>query len=151
MTKCQSCGHEFINFWRRKECPSCGQQLVRSSGGYSPATASTTQQDEGFDGAGFAIGMATGIPLSPTRGFSTGALIGSMLHSNPAHSTPAPTPEASPAPACDTPSPSSSQDSSSFSSCSYDSGSSSSSYDSGSSSSFDSGSSSSFDSGGGSW
>lgn len=35
-------------------------------------------------------GMATGVPLSPTKGFSTGAMLGAALHTNPAraHDTP---------------------------------------------------------------
>jgi hypothetical protein len=139
MTKCESCGHEFTNFWRRKACPRCGEQLGISSGGYVPAVSSSPNQDDGFDGAGFAIGMMTGVPISPTRGFSTGALIGSMLHSNPAHSSPSPSPDPAPAPSPSYDSSSStSNESSSSSSSSYDSG----------SSSFDSGSSFGGDSGG---
>lgn len=48
------------------------------------------QHDEGFDAAGLAFGLATGMPISPARGFSLEAAAGAMLHNA---STPSPTVE----------------------------------------------------------
>lgn len=131
MTRCEYCSHEFTNILMRRTCPRCGQSLKRPAEAYTTNNAQVTKEDEGFDATGFAVGMMTGIPLSPSRGFSTGALLGAALHSEPSHSSPSPAPDPSPAPSCDTSSSysssSSSYDSSSSSSSSYDSGSSSSS------------------------
>jgi hypothetical protein len=52
-----------------------------------PPTAPKSREDDSFDAAGFAIGMATGVPLSPTHGFSTGALLGAALHPSPAQAS----------------------------------------------------------------
>lgn len=71
------------------------------------------RHDDGFDAAGFAVGMATGIPLSPVHGFSTGAMLGAALHSEPqqsSHIMQAPADYTPPAPTCDTSSSSSSSD-----------------------------------------
>lgn len=84
--------------------------------------------DAGFDTTGFAFGLATGMPISPSRGVSAEAIVGSRLHSN--SSMPSNVESAPAAPASD-PSPSCSVDSSSSSSSSFDSGSSSCSVDSG--------------------
>jgi hypothetical protein len=154
--KCPQCGS--ANFFVRKQCRQCGTNLKPSP---RDSASPTQPTDDGFDTLGFAIGMATGVPLSPAHGFSTGALLGAALHSDPAAAqhhviddptpaapTPEPTPSYSapdPAPSYSAPEPAPSY-SAPDSTPSYDSGSSSS-YDSGSSSSFDSGPSSSFDSG----
>lgn len=91
-----------------------------------------SHRDNGFDATGFMFGFATGVPISPSYGISTGAMIGAAMHQSPAAASPARSdPDPTPTPSCDPPS-----------SSSYDSGSS-------SSSSCDSGSSSSSDSGGG--
>lgn len=72
--------------------------------------------DDGFDHTGFAMGLATGMPISPARGVSGEAILGSILH---APSQPDPAPAASYSP----PEPSTSTHESSTS---FDSGSSSS-------------------------
>jgi hypothetical protein len=96
-------------------------------------SSKSSDVDDGFDAAGFAVGLATGVPLSPTHGFSTGAMLGAALHSDPTPAASEPSHHSSY---------SSHSDGGSYgSSSSYDSSSSSSSSDSGSSSS-DSGSSS---------
>lgn len=71
MTRCESCGHEFHNVLRKTHCPNCGQALKKEP------------DDEAFDATGFAFGLATGVPLSPTYGFSTGAMLGAALHPSP--------------------------------------------------------------------
>lgn len=142
MTRCENCGHDFYAFLR-KRCPRCGAGIGAAPAASPVNSALSARDDDGFDHTGFAIGMMTGIPLSPSRGVSIGAALGAALHTDPARSHHVPDP--APSPSYDPPAPSSSHDSgSSWSSSSYDSGSSSS-YDSGSSSS------SSFDSGGGSF
>lgn len=40
--------------------------------------------DDGFDGFGFAIGLATGFPISP-RGVTAGSIIGALLHPTEQH------------------------------------------------------------------
>lgn len=123
MTKCVNCGHEFHNIMLRQDCPKCGKNLK---------TVEDKPTEEGFDSLGFAFGMATGVPISPTHGFSVGSMLGAALHSNPSQaSTPTPEPDSTPSTPSE-PSKSTDYDASSNSS-SYDSGSSSSSFDSGSS------------------
>jgi hypothetical protein len=39
--------------------------------------------DDGFDTLGFLFALETGVPFSPSHGFSTGALLGATLHSEP--------------------------------------------------------------------
>jgi hypothetical protein len=73
------------------------------------------RSNEGFDSGGFAIGVATGIPVSPTRGISPESIIGSSMHQS--HSS-ADTSSTS----CDTGSSSSPSDSGSSSSDSGGSG-----------------------------
>lgn len=104
------------------------EKVARLPEGGDGRAARKDDDDEKFDGTGFVIGAATGIPIGP-RGVTPGSIIGSMMHSSPTYAA----------------------DTSSYSapSPSHDSGSSSS-YDSGSSSSYDSGSSFSGGSDGGS-
>ena len=47
--------------------------------------------------SGFALGMMTGVPLSPTYGVSTGAILGAALHEDPSPSsdTSSPAPDTS--------------------------------------------------------
>lgn len=95
-------------------------------------------EDSGFDSTGFAVGMMTGIPISPSQGLSMGSLLGASMyhHSDPAPVSAPDTPVAAPSVSYDSSSShdsSSSYDSSSDSSSSYDSSSSSSSDSSGSS------------------
>ena len=61
--------------------------------------------------SGFALGMMTGVPLSPTYGVSTGAILGAALHEDPSPSSDT----SSPAPDTSSSSGSSSNDSPSFS------------------------------------
>ena len=91
-TTCEYCDHRFTNLFMRRMCPKCGMSLRKPADPYMDASTPRKDQDDGFDGTGFAIGMMTGIPLSPTRGISVGSMIGAALHSDPAHSSPAPTP-----------------------------------------------------------
>lgn len=88
-TRCKECGHEFINITLRRDCPRCGTPLAPAAASASPGGGTGTV-DEGFDATGFAVGMMTGVPLSPTHGVSVGAILGAALHSDPAPSTPAP-------------------------------------------------------------
>jgi hypothetical protein len=48
----------------------------------STTTSSKIKENDEFDSAGFAVGMLTGVPLSPTHGFSTGAMLGAVLHTD---------------------------------------------------------------------
>ena len=66
--------------------------LVRSTVGKgrapAPEVAAARQRsnsDDGFDGAGLAIGLMTGVPIGP-RGVTGEALIGATMHSSPAAS-----------------------------------------------------------------
>lgn len=54
-------------------------------------------EDDDFDTSGFALGMMTGVPLSPTYGVSTGAILGAALHEDPSPSsdTSSPAPDTS--------------------------------------------------------
>lgn len=124
MTRCPHCNHEFHNVMVRQDCPKCGGDLKTKLDQRKP--------DDGIDVAGFAVGYASGMPISPSHGISGAALLGAALHSsNESHAKPA---EHEPPP--------------SGSGGDFGGGGSSSSYDSGSSSS--SSSSDSSDSGGGS-
>jgi hypothetical protein len=40
-------------------------------------------RDDGFDTLGFLFAFETGVPFSPSHGFSTGALLGAAMHSEP--------------------------------------------------------------------
>lgn len=123
-TICEYCSHQFTNVLLRQTCPKCGQMLRRPADTYTSNNTQASRADDGFDVGGFAFGMATGVPLSPTHGVSVGSILGASMHSSPAPAAPAP----DPAPSYSSPSPSySSHESSS----SYDSGSSSSSSDGG--------------------
>jgi len=120
MTKCQHCDYEFSNVLRlKRRCPRCGADLKGHPASPPPAER---KDDAGLDVAGFAIGYATGIPISPSHGVSGAALVGAALHSS-GHTAHAATPEPS------------------FSSCGggFGGGGSSGSYDSGGSSSGDCG------------
>lgn len=128
MTKCEYCGHEFHNFLLREDCPKCKNSLRRPS---DTQTASSSETDEGFDAMGFMLGMATGVPLSPTHGISVGSMLGAAMHNSSASAQELPSSESHSTPAPDTSS--SNSDSGSSDSSSYDSESSPSSYDSGSS------------------
>lgn len=85
MTRCENCGHEFHNVLLRMDCPNCHRLLKHPD---------KIRQDDngGFDATGFAVGMATGVPLSPTHGVSVGSMLGAALHSDPARSEPEPAP-----------------------------------------------------------
>ena len=84
----------------------------------NPYVVHSGPRNDDFDATGFAIGIATGVPLSPSHGFSTGALLGAALHSDQR----AESPHISSTPSSYTPDPPSSDSGSSWSS---DSGSSS--------------------------
>lgn len=134
MTKCEYCGHKFHNVLLRVDCPKCKNNLRRPA-----ETTVSNRSDDGPDLAGFALGYATGIPISPRHGVSGAAMMGAMLHNSQTQAAPPPSPEPSRSEtsySAPDPSPSYSSHSdggSSGSYSSYDSGSSSSSYDSGSS------------------
>ena len=109
MKTCQVCGRQFSIF--RIHCPHCKNvQVVETS---------KRNADDGVDVAGFAVGYATGIPLSPTQGLSNAAMLGAALHSSEHHETPAPTESHHVVPDS---SPSYDSSSSSSSSSSFDSG-----------------------------
>jgi uncharacterized membrane protein YgcG len=61
--------------YRRNELYSAPPVIVN--------TPERRRDDDDFDAAGFAIGMATGVPLSPSKGISTGSMLGAALHSDP--------------------------------------------------------------------
>jgi hypothetical protein len=76
-----------FGFLKRKPKPAQSSPTARPS--LRPVerpVASSKPVDEGFDSTGFAVGMMTGIPLSPAHGFSTGAMLGAALHSEPERS-----------------------------------------------------------------
>lgn len=49
------------------------------------AARQRSSSDDGFDGLGFAMGAATGVPIGP-RGVTGGSVLGAALHSSSAHS-----------------------------------------------------------------
>jgi hypothetical protein len=71
----------------RIDCPNCHRLLKEPN-------KPRQESDSGFDATGFAVGMATGVPLSPTHGVSVGSMIGAAMHSEPARSEEAPAPSA---------------------------------------------------------
>ena len=111
---------------RQEQELSMSQKLRRT--GEAGSDVNTYHHNDSFDSSGFAFGVLTGVPYSPTQGFSAGAMLGAAAHDH--H-------ESMPASSYSSPDPTPSVDSGP--SPSYDSGSSSNSYDSGTSSSFDSG------------
>jgi hypothetical protein len=73
--------------------PRAGQVGPRRFSG-GPDNLQQQRHDEGFDAAGLAFGLATGMPISPARGFSLEAAAGAMLHNSmETQSTPSPTVE----------------------------------------------------------
>ncbi len=84
-----------------KRCPTCNKLLLLRT--KCPNCVRAKDDSDDFDVVGFATGMMTGVPLSPTHGFSSGALLGAALHhddtaaasvatpSDPIPSAPAPT------------------------------------------------------------
>jgi predicted nucleic acid-binding Zn-ribbon protein len=98
MTRCENCGHQFHNVLMRIDCPNCHRLLKEPN-------KPRQESDSGFDATGFAVGMATGVPLSPTHGVSVGSMIGAAMHSEPARSEEAPAPSA-PEPSYSAPEPS---------------------------------------------
>lgn len=122
--------------WPFKQKQEKKQQRPSVSRPKSAAAAQTGHDDEGFDSAGYIMGVATGIPVSPSRGISAESIIGASIHNSSSTTHTAPASDACHSTTHDT--------SSSVSSPSCDTSSSSSSFDSGSSSSFDSGSSGSY-------
>lgn len=110
---------EKINIMRKRR----GLSPLTRSQAIAAVASAPSRDDDGFDEIGFLMGIATGIPISPSHGISAGSIAGAMLHSEPARSEPEPEPSYS-EPA------------------SHDSGSSSDSYSSSSDSSSDSGGSS---------
>lgn len=87
MTKCEYCGHEFHNLTMRRDCPRCGRLL-------NAEREDASKQDDGPDIAGFVVGYATGIPISPSHGISGAAMLGAALHSSQSQSQSAPEPAA---------------------------------------------------------
>lgn len=83
-TKCAHCGHTFHNALRRRTCPRCGGSLAANTSAPKPV------DDSGFDVAGFAVGLASGLPISPAHGISTGAMLGAALHTDPVRAEPLP-------------------------------------------------------------
>jgi hypothetical protein len=74
MFKCPNCRRTTLF---RSRCLHCQRPRDNSA----PAEASASPPaDSGFDMAGFAVGMATGLPISPVHGFSMGAVIGASMH-----------------------------------------------------------------------
>ena len=118
------------NVHRQEQELPMSQRLRRT--GESSSDVNTYHHNDSFDSSGFAFGVLTGVPYSPTQGFSVGAMVGAAAH-EAAHDHH----ESMPASSYSSPDPTPSVDSGP--SPSYDSGSSSNSYDSGTSSSFDSG------------
>lgn len=51
---------------------------------YAAKRAEVVNSDPGFDTAGFAFGLATGMPISPSHGVSSGSVLGASMHSSPA-------------------------------------------------------------------
>jgi len=117
-TRCEYCAYEFTNWLGRRNCPHCNRPLKRPAEDYTLGRSQASARDDGFDSSGFAIGMITGVPISPSHGISTGSLIGAALHTDPARSEPVP----DPSPSCSVPDSSPSYDSGSSSSGSCDSG-----------------------------
>jgi hypothetical protein len=93
MKKCPECGTE-NSFWR-VHCSKCQHALKPTP---EERATKPADVDDGFDAMGFAIGVATGVPLSPTRGLSVGALLGAALHSDGSHAKPADDPAPAPTP-----------------------------------------------------
>jgi hypothetical protein len=52
----------------------------RRQAGRREMLTSNPHQDPGFDASGFALGMATGAPISPSQGISSGAMLGAAMH-----------------------------------------------------------------------
>jgi hypothetical protein len=119
MTRCEQCGFEFRNFFLRSHCPKCNKLLKRPqqsytqpAGLYGSPVSVRTHSDDSFDSTGFAVGMMTGVPMSPTHGVSVGSMLGAALHSDP-------TPSCNSSPSYDS---SPASDSGSCSGTSFDSG-----------------------------
>lgn len=72
MTKCPHCGHTFRNLLLKTRCPNCSRLL-------SDPRPRESDNDEGFDATGFALGAAAGVPFGP-RGVTVGAMLGAALH-----------------------------------------------------------------------
>lgn len=83
--RCRDTGEALANKLDGGECVckpgECEMRKLRNrEGDY----AKNNSEDEGFDSMGFAIGLATGYPISP-RGISMGSIIGSLLHPTERH------------------------------------------------------------------
>lgn len=102
MKTCPNC-KERNSFWR-VHCVACKHALKPTP---EERATKPADVDDGFDSLGFAIGMATGLPLSPSHGLSIGSMLGAALHADhlhkPAQASEAPdtftTPAPEPAPA----------------------------------------------------
>ncbi len=81
MNKCPKCGRRL---WLRRDCPGCRSQ--------AQANSAPIADDDGFDSTGFAIGLSTGMPISPVHGISAGSILGAALHQSTHPAAPEPSP-----------------------------------------------------------
>lgn len=83
--RCRDTGEALANKLDGGECVckpgECEMRKLRNrEGDY----AKNNSEDEGFDAMGFAIGLATGFPISP-RGITAGSILGAILHPTERH------------------------------------------------------------------